>query len=73
MTKRKANTSQPPNPAFVALLLNFVEGGGPRSGLWNSFEEWLTSEEMGWTPQEIEQNCDLIRIAAGQRPDGKGA
>lgn len=55
-----------PDPTFVSLLLDFVEGDGhqPVSGLYGQFCEWM--EEMGFDGVEIEINSSKIREAAGQ-------
>ena len=49
------------------MLLDFVEGGGPVSGIYDKFCAWM--EEAGFTDDEITGNSAAIRMAAGQKPD----
>lgn len=56
------------DPNFVVCLLEFIEGGGPASGIYDMFCAWM-KEEMGYADKEITTQSAAIRRAAGQRPD----
>jgi hypothetical protein len=53
---------------FTGDLLEFVSGGGPATGLWRQFQDWLL--ELGYTEEQIHEHCKEIMIAAGKEWDG---
>lgn len=49
---------------FVGDLLDFVQGGGPVTGLWRAFCEWAS--ELGYSEEEIEECSTEIMARAGR-------
>lgn len=53
---------------FAACMLDFIGGGGPMTGLWPAFKDWIL--EKGYTEEEFEAACKATMVAAGQDWEG---
>ncbi len=51
--------------AFAADMVEFIQGGGPVTGIWYSFKNWMMND-IGLTEEEIEASCRALVEADGR-------